>query len=194
MNTSIYLYIGTGKTYTMGILDRVKTQPSGIIPKSLKHIFSHMASHGRDSEWTVSISFLQIYLESIQDLLVPPSEDRSEENLAIREDPKKGCFVDGLQEYVVRNYEEAVELLNWGLENRVMASTLMNITSSRSHTVLTVYVQQVIIALFLFLNFFCFGSTHQLLHGFLFASIPLNCNANSNPLITLSYHSAHHLI
>ena len=46
-----------------------------------------------------------------------------------------------LQEYVVRNFEEAVELLNWGLENRVMGCTKMNATSSRSHTVLTVSVR-----------------------------------------------------
>lgn len=46
------------------------------------------------------------------------------------------------QEYVVRNFEEAVELLNWGLENRVMGCTKMNATSSRSHTVLTVSVRR----------------------------------------------------
>ena len=41
----------------------------------------------------------------------------------------------------MRNFEEAVELLNWGLENRVMGCTKMNATSSRSHTVLTVSVR-----------------------------------------------------
>ena len=45
-----------------------------------------------------------------------------------------------LQEYVVRAYDEAKALLNLGLENRALAPTLMNSTSSRSHTVLTVVV------------------------------------------------------
>ncbi len=40
----------------------------------------------------------------------------------------------------MRDFEEAVELLNWGLENRRMGRTAMNFTSSRSHTVLTVKV------------------------------------------------------
>lgn len=42
----------------------------------------------------------------------------------------------------MRNYAEAAELLNWGLSNRIMASTHMNITSSRSHTVLCLAVTQ----------------------------------------------------
>lgn len=36
---------------------------------------------------------------------------------------------------------QAVELLNWGLENRAMGVTAMNTTSSRSHTVLTINVR-----------------------------------------------------
>ena len=36
---------------------------------------------------------------------------------------------------------QAVELLNWGLENRAMGVTAMNTTSSRSHTVLTITVR-----------------------------------------------------
>lgn len=40
----------------------------------------------------------------------------------------------------MRNFEESVDLLNWGLENRVMGCTKMNATSSRSHTVLTLRV------------------------------------------------------
>ena len=51
-------------------------------------------------------------------------------------------FVSGLRECEVRSYAEAVELLNWGLQNRVMASNIMNFTSSRSHTILTATVQQ----------------------------------------------------
>ena len=47
-----------------------------------------------------------------------------------------------LQEYRVRDFQEACELLNWGLENRRMGRTAMNFTSSRSHTVLTVKVEQ----------------------------------------------------
>lgn len=69
-----YGQTGTGKTYTMGILERVRTERAGIIPRSLAHIFSHVSSHP-DSTWTVTMSFLQIYLETIQvggDPALPP--------------------------------------------------------------------------------------------------------------------------
>ena len=58
----------------------------------------------------------------------------------IREDPVKGFYVEGLQEFIVRDYSEAEALINLGLENRAIAPTLMNATSSRSHTVLTLNV------------------------------------------------------
>lgn len=135
-----YGQTGTGKTYTMGILNRVRDEHNGLIPRALGHIFGHIAQHG-ESDWIVSMSFLQIYLETVQDLFSTTLTER-DENLTIREDPQTGFYVEGLQEYEVRNFDEAVELLNWGLENRVMGCTKMNATSSRSHTVLTVAVGQ----------------------------------------------------
>jgi hypothetical protein len=112
----------------------------------MSHIFRHL-NHQKRVESTVSMSFIQIYRENIQDLLSASIVNGSpngfvEENLAIREDPQKGFYVEGLQEYVVRSYEEAEALLNLGLENRAIASTLMNSTSSRSHTVITVLIEQ----------------------------------------------------
>ena len=60
----------------------------------------------------------------------------------LRENPRKGFYVEGLHEFVVGSYDEAEALVNFGLENRAMAPTLMNMTSSRSHTVLTVHVER----------------------------------------------------
>jgi hypothetical protein len=112
----------------------------------MSHIFQHL-HHQKKVESSVSMSFIQIYRENIQDLLSAAivngqGNNYVEENLAIREDPQKGFYVEGLQEYVVRSYEEAEALLNLGLENRAIASTLMNSTSSRSHTVITVIIEQ----------------------------------------------------
>ena len=39
-----YGQTGTGKTYTMGILDRIDDQHAGVIPRSLSHIFGHISS------------------------------------------------------------------------------------------------------------------------------------------------------
>lgn len=124
---------GTGKTYTMGILEFVNNEHAGIIPRAISQIFDYVSQS--DTQITITLSFLQLYRETIQDLLAPantsPSLTGGDDNLPIREDPHRGFYVEGLQEYVVRSYTEAEALVNMGLENRAIAPTLMNATSSR---------------------------------------------------------------
>lgn len=102
----------------------------------------------REYQWKVSMSFVQIYLEAVQDLFATQhitgrADDTSVfQNLNVREDPHRGFYVEGAREFQVRSFEEALELLNWGLSHRVMGSTQMNETSSRSHTLLTVRVER----------------------------------------------------
>jgi len=59
----------------------------------------------------------------------------------VREDPARGFYVENLSEYTVGSFAEACALLNWGLAHRVLGSTRMNATSSRSHTLLVVKVE-----------------------------------------------------
>jgi hypothetical protein len=130
----------------MGILEAVRDEHAGIIPRSVSQIFDYVLEHQHTTEIVVTMSFLQLYRETIQDLLAPASTGQTvgqeTDNLAIREDPSIGFYVEGLQTYIARSYEEAEALINLGLENRAMAPTLMNTTSSRSHTVLTINVEQ----------------------------------------------------
>ena len=146
-NGTIFAYgqTGTGKTYTMGILESVQDEHAGIIPRAIAQIFEYVQSEqiaNGNIETKITLSFLQIYRETIQDLLASANQRYSEDNLVIREDPHRGFYVAGLQEFIVRDYSEAEALLNLGLENRALASTLMNATSSRSHTVLTLHIEQ----------------------------------------------------
>eukprot|EP01032_Pedospumella_encystans_P027501 gene27501-31082_t len=134
-------------TYTMGILEFISNEHAGIIPRAVAQIFHHVEHqrvHTPGNEITISLSFLQLYRETIQDLLAPANgtATSTDDNLLIREDPQRGFYVEGLQEFVVRNYEESEALINLGLENRAIAPTLMNATSSRSHTVLTLNIEQ----------------------------------------------------
>lgn len=85
----------------------------------------------------VRASYLQIYNEVISDLLKP---DRN--NLGIREDKKKGVYVDGLSEWVVRNPREIYTLIKKGANYRATAYTRMNDISSRSHAVFIIVVEQ----------------------------------------------------
>jgi hypothetical protein len=61
------------------------------------------------SKYLVRASYLQIYNEAISDLLKP---DRT--NLSIREDRRRGVFVDGLSEWVVRSPGEVYGLMTRG--------------------------------------------------------------------------------
>jgi hypothetical protein len=124
----------------MGILEFVNNEHAGLIPRATYQIFEFIQNE-RNADINVSISFLQLYRETIQDLLSPASGEQGE-NLQIREDPVRGFYVEGLQEFAVRNYGEAEALINLGLENRAIAPTLMNATSSRSHIVLTINIEQ----------------------------------------------------
>lgn len=110
----------------MGVLEFVKNENAGIIPRTISMIFAHtekeMATHNITVK--VTLSFLQLYRETIQDLLAPLSEASPtagaagissqrrgnticESNLAIREDPTRGFYVEGLQEFEVSSYAEA---------------------------------------------------------------------------------------
>jgi kinesin family protein 3/17 len=85
----------------------------------------------------VRASYLQIYNENISDLL---KTERS--SLAIREDKKRGVFVEGLSEWAVRTPHEIYSLMQRGAMVRATASTKMNDVSSRSHAVFIMIVEQ----------------------------------------------------
>ncbi len=91
----------------MGILEFVNNEHAGIIPRAISQIFSYVENQAH-LDINITLSFLQIYRETIQDLLSPATgAQMGEDNLAIREDPQRGFYVEGLQEFIVRNYAEA---------------------------------------------------------------------------------------
>ena len=85
---------------------------------------------------------LEIYNEKVQDLLVPISK-RPQGGLKIRESKTLGVFVAELTKYPVSSYEEISNKMDEGYQNRTIGSTLMNNTSSRAHTIVTVEFKQI---------------------------------------------------
>ena len=84
---------------------------------------------------------LEIYNEKVQDLLIKPDK-RPPSGLKIRESKVLGIFVDGLSKYPVTSYEQ-ISKMDEGYHNRTIGSTLMNATSSRAHTIVTIEFRQV---------------------------------------------------
>ena len=91
----------------------------------------------KNTTFMVRVSYLQIYNEIISDLL---KVERT--SLQIREDKKKGVFVEGLSEWAVRSPNEVYALMQKGAQCRATATTKMNDLSSRSHAVFIIIVEQ----------------------------------------------------
>lgn len=139
-NASLFVYgqTGTGKTFTMGTLEAIKREDQGLIPLSLNYILNHLNNSKNKEEWSISISFMQIYMEDIYDLFNP-----SNGKLQIRESIEQGeTFVEDLVIVPIDNYKQSIELINAGLKFRKVGNQKMNQLSSRSHTIFTIYVTQ----------------------------------------------------
>ncbi len=140
-NSTILAYgqTGTGKTYTMEGYHKGSFNDSrGIIPRCMEEIFTYIENLSSDTKFMVRASYLQLYCEMINDLL-----KAEKENLNIREDKKKGIYVDGLSEWSVLKPADIYNLLKKGNQNRSVSYTKMNDSSSRSHAVFIVTVEQV---------------------------------------------------
>lgn len=102
--------------------------------RALQHMFAQAASD-RSCKYEISLAYVQIYLDTISDLLEP------EQSIELREDPKEGVYVSGASWVKTTDMDEAMDVINKGMENRSTAATKMNADSSRSHAVLIVNVR-----------------------------------------------------
>lgn len=132
-NGSVFMYGQTtsGKTYTM--LGTPNTP--GILPCSVRDIFSYI-SKDKENDFKIWISYLEIYNESINDLLNPGNT-----GLKMKEDPQYGTKVVGLKAQQVWTFDQAIILMNFGEEHRIYKETSIHEHSSRSHTIFRVYIE-----------------------------------------------------
>ncbi|XP_014036464.2 kinesin-like protein KIF20A [Salmo salar] len=99
------------------------------------------ASGDRDrSQFALWVSFYEIYNESVYDLLQasPTSKTKRRTALRVCEDSVGNSYVRDLKWINVHNSEEACKILRVGNKNRSAASTKMNHSSSRSHSIFTI--------------------------------------------------------
>ncbi|XP_010553387.1 PREDICTED: kinesin-like protein KIN-5C [Tarenaya hassleriana] len=153
-NCTIFAYgqTGTGKTYTMeGECRRAKSGPNGdlpagagVIPRAVKQIFDTLEC--QQAEYSVKVTFLELYNEEITDLLAPEEiskvslEDKQKKQLPLMEDGKGGVLVRGLEEEIVTSASEIFTLLERGSAKRRTAETLLNKQSSRSHSLFSITI------------------------------------------------------
>lgn len=118
-----------------GALDR----NAGIAPRVITRLFQRLE---RDyTDFTVSISYLELYNEELRDLLAPL--DGGVPLKVFDEPSKRGTVVQGLLELYVKDVQSAIDILRMGNERRQVAATKLNDRSSRSHAIFTVSVTSV---------------------------------------------------
>jgi len=135
-NTTIFAYgqTGSGKTHTM--MGQPQTAHRGIIPRLAEAIFEGIEDSEVGLEFTVKLSYVEIYNEKIRDLLCP-----SKDNLRIREG-SRGVWIEDVTESYVGDNHQVLDIMTQGQNNRAIAATNMNMESSRSHSVFILTVGQ----------------------------------------------------
>nr|XP_045084866.1 kinesin-like protein KIN-7I isoform X2 [Aegilops tauschii subsp. strangulata] len=132
-NGTVFAYgqTNSGKTYTM----RGSANEPGIIPLAVHDLFRTIQQH-MDREFLVRMSYMEIYNEEINDLLVP--EHRK---LQIHENYERGIYVAGLSEEIVTCPEQVLKFVSFGESHRHIGETNMNVYSSRSHTIFRMVIE-----------------------------------------------------
>ena len=143
-NVTVLAYgqTGSGKTHTMfgaeeALADLCESDPRlhGIVPRACRQLFEGAAAAARP-RLRVRISFLEIHLDRLRDLLAPAGHDTPA--LSLRETPSQGLVVEGLWHEVASSAKEAVRHVQRGSAARAVGRMQMNERSSRGHGVLAI--------------------------------------------------------
>lgn len=135
---------GCGKTHTInGCYDESTTprtlKEKGVIHLTMDHLFALIAEKSDKMTAQLSFSYLEIYNETIRDLLTDADGPRN--GLALRKDEKNRISVPGLTEVRPDDADAIHEAVEAGNKRRRTEMTNANKTSSRSHAVLQINVR-----------------------------------------------------
>jgi kinesin family member 18/19 len=141
-NATVFAYgaTGSGKTHTMlgdYSFETNTIQNPGVIVQTLEDLFAKADASKGETMYSFCISYLEVYNETIRDLLADSSQ--KSKPLDLRED-SKGMKVAGLTTHDVKSLKDVMTLLNQGNSLRAQSATEANPVSSRSHAVLQVLI------------------------------------------------------
>ncbi|KAJ9086961.1 Kinesin-like protein kip2 [Entomophthora muscae] len=127
-----YGQTSSGKTYTM---TGTEDEP-GIIPQAVDDVFKHIRRAGNTKEFLLRISYIEIYNETIKDLLATEQAE-----LRIHEDKYRGVYVAPLKEEIVTNPKQVMRIIERGEANRHVSANNYHEHSSRSHTIFQMVIE-----------------------------------------------------
>lgn len=134
LNSTLFAYgqTGTGKTYTM----TGNSSKEGLVQRSVALLLRKLKNSTHFAFYSLKMNYIEIYNETIRDLLA-----EKDNKIIIRELAKSGFYVEGLESVELTDEEGFGRELRRGLLKRSTKSTKMNEVSSRSHTILTVFLE-----------------------------------------------------
>jgi kinesin family protein 2/24 len=129
--TTVFAYgqTGSGKTHTM--MGNPKRDISGMYLLAARDIF-HLLDQEDFQGIELYVSFYEIYCSRLFDLL------NERKLLHCRADAREKIRIQGMEETRVRNVEDLMHVIAFGLSARTTGVTGANMDSSRSHAVLQI--------------------------------------------------------
>ncbi|KAG1663180.1 Carboxy-terminal kinesin 2 [Nymphon striatum] len=136
-NVCVFAYgqTGSGKTFTMEGPSSIQSESDvGMIPRAVQQIFQTAQSlKPKGWEYSIQISYLEIYNETIRDLLSASNELKHE--IKMRNGKKNDVYVTNLTSETVDKVTQVYKLIEKARKNRAIGATKCNHNSSRSHSV-----------------------------------------------------------
>lgn len=136
-NVCIFAYgqTGSGKTYTMEGPDDPDDVTMGMIPRAVEQVFETAQQlQSKGWEYDMEANFVEIYNETIRDLLASPNSNVKHE-IKMVDAKSSEVMVSNLTRPTVTSQEQVASLLKTASHHRAVAATNCNERSSRSHSV-----------------------------------------------------------
>lgn len=138
-----YGQTGSGKTYSVSGAEHVIVDDSyqggdpreGVVPRAAREIYQAVQEEHGGATYSVKAACFEIYNEQVLDLLNPEAGQ-----LAIRESKAQGFFVENLLVVECHSVSDLMEVFKEGMRNRHVGAHAMNRDSSRSHSLLVLYI------------------------------------------------------
>ena len=114
----------------------IEDENIGLLPRILYYLFQNKKKSQKENKYVLKISFLEIYKEKMIDLLNPDNKEKVKLS-----DACDVIELKNLRKLFINSPEEAIKFIIGGNHFRHTASTLMNKESSRSHAIISIYIE-----------------------------------------------------
>ena len=108
----------------------------GLLPRILYYLFHNSTKSQNENKYIFKISYLEIYKENMIDLLYPDNKEKVQLS-----DVNGVLDLKNLRKLIISSPEEAIKYIIDGNHFRHTGSTLMNNESSRSHAIISIYIE-----------------------------------------------------